>query len=237
VTPRRGSPAVLARALALVLAGAGCGSSIHVLSPDDAGQDAAARQAQAVVLGASLSENVVGQQGDEQVSVQVSIANLGGTPVTGVRARDARVGWSGLVVMVTLSPDATSDTTSPIAPGETRVVTFTGSVPPLGVCTQDLEAQPNPHHGLATLGLTIASSAGGAALAGVDVAVTCIGAPGDMVLTCDRSLADACADVDMQGNPVLHCTPNGSAVFSDTSYCGTDVSTSSPAATTTSVGC
>jgi hypothetical protein len=205
--------------LAVAIAGAGCGGSIHVLPPDDAGQDTAVSQAQVIALGASLSESVVGQLGDEQVSVQVSIANLGGTPVTGVRARDARMAWDGVTIMVTLSPDATS----PIAPDETRIVTFSGSVPPLGVCTQALEAQPNPHLGLATLGFTIASSAGGVALAGIDVAITCVGAPGDTVLTCDRSIADACADVDMQGNPVLHCTPDIEAFYSDTSYCGTDV--------------
>ena len=170
------------------------------------------------VTSASLTENGI-LPAEEEVDLTLAVANVGDAPISDVALQEGRIETETLDLALAFSPAAAVDA-SPILPGETRTLVFTASVVPLGVCTSDLELQPNPHSGLVTIGFTVVSSAGGHALSDVDVPVTCQ-YPGDVVLACDGALSDACAQLDPQGAPVLQCTGDWDSVTRDTSLCGT----------------
>jgi hypothetical protein len=122
---------------------------------------------------ASLTEDLpTGERASERLVVGITILNVGEVPVENVFVRDGRVGWLGMVMDAGFALDPASDN-SPLAPGEGRELLFGADVVPLGVCTTALGAQPNPHHGLVSVALTLLSSGGAWALAGIDVAVTC----------------------------------------------------------------
>jgi hypothetical protein len=171
------------------------------------------------VVSASLTEDAVNLT-REQLRLELAIANTGAVPVTDVVVQEGRLEVTNLDLALALSLDPASDG-SPIAPGETRNLVFDASVVPLGVCTSDLELTPNPHMGLVTIGVTVVSSAGGTALSGIDVAVTCQFTASDLVLQCADSLADACVATDTAGNTILDCKSTYGAALQDTSLCGT----------------
>jgi hypothetical protein len=166
-------------------------------------------------VGATLAESVA-QVAEEPLQLEIEVANVGDVPVNAVDVREARLDWAGLDLALDFSLDPGADV-SAIAPGETRSITFDATLFPLGLCTRDLAMQPNPHHGLVTMGATVVSSAGASALAGIDVAVTCT-APD--AITCERTLASACTDEDTVGL-VLDCAPDWNAALADRSLCNT----------------
>lgn len=171
---------------ALVLGACACeqigSTAVRVLPTDDGGDGHPTGHARIVSSEAALTEDPsrVGS-GTERIGLTVDIANVGQVGVDRVVARDGRVAWMGLALATDflLDPAPPSDA-APIAPGETRRVRFAADVIPLGVCTAQVMETVNPHHGLVTIGLTVVSSAGAWAMAGVDAAVTCLGpAPAD----------------------------------------------------------
>src|SRR5262249_18901283 len=113
-------------------------------------RDASAGRASVSVVSASLTENAV-QLTREQLRIQLAVTNTGTVPVTDVATQEGRLGAAGLDLPLALTADPGSDA-SPIAPGETRNLSFSASVVPLGVCTSDLEFEPNPHSGLVSVG-------------------------------------------------------------------------------------
>jgi hypothetical protein len=209
----------LCEALAWVLLIGACKGSTQPEPVRVYPRDGGSGHAQVSVVSAALTEDAT-RPAQEQLALELAIANLGTSPVTGVAIQEGRLDGASLDFAIRLTLDAAADA-SPIAPGETRHLAFSASVVPLGVCTPDLELQPNPHSGLVTMGFTVVSSAGGSALSGIDVAVTCNFPAADVTVDCSSSVADACAATDTGGNLVLHCSPDLASATRDTSLCGT----------------
>jgi hypothetical protein len=206
-------------ALACVLTVAACSGSAAPGPVRVYPRDGGTGHGQISVVSASLTEDAL-HPSREQLRLELAVANLGSVPVTDVLTQEGRLEGTNLDLTIAFSLDPASDA-SPIAPGETRDLVFEASVVPLGVCTADLEFSPNPHTGLVSAGVTVVSSAGGSALSGIDVAVTCQFPAGDVTFSCPSSVADACAATDMLGNPILHCAVDWGTATRDTSLCGT----------------
>lgn len=178
-----------AAAWMLVLTASACegarSTTIRVLPLDGGGASAVAMQGRAHIVSseASLTEDLTRAGGELlRVDLRIDIANVGdgdaGEDIDRVFTRDGRVGWLGMAVVADFVRAPGWDP-RPIAPGETRAMLFAADVFPLGVCTRAMVGEANPHHGLVTIGLTLLTSAGAWAFAGIDAAVTCAGEWGD----------------------------------------------------------
>jgi hypothetical protein len=169
-------PGVCGAAALLIAAASACDPSVPVpvrVLPPDGGSTQGTARAQVVASRASLTEDPPRvDQPPEQVVVGITLLNVGEAPVENELIRDGRVGWLGVAMDANFVRAAAWDA-SPFAPGEQRELLFVADVVPLGVCTSATIALPNPHHGLVTVGLTLLSSGGAWALAGIDAAVTC----------------------------------------------------------------
>jgi hypothetical protein len=102
---------------------------------------------------------------------------------------------------------------SPVAKGETRVLTFLGSDRNLHLCPRTCDQ--NPHLDLVQLDATVVSDAG-QWFFHVDVAVTCAN---ELPRMCKVDLAEGCQGTDVAGQP-LRCLPTWTEVLSD-NLCGT----------------
>lgn len=158
-------------ALASILLVAACGGSSGVpptrVYPSDGGN----RRPDVTVVGASLIEDALVPR-PEQVRVELTVANVGDVAVTDIAVQEGRIEASGLDLALNFD-FADASAVRPLSPGETRRIVLVATLVPLGICTDALLALPNPHNGVASVGLTLLSSAGGRALGGIDVAVTC----------------------------------------------------------------
>lgn len=162
-------PVLLIAGMSFVACGGSAPSSGPVrVYPNEAGTNG---RADLSIVGASLTEDAI-RPAKEQLLVAIEVTNVGAVPVSGFAVQEGHISAPSLNLPVTLSFAATADQT-PIEAGQTRPLALEATLVPLGLCTSDLEASPNPHHGLATIGFTFLTSGGAHAVTGVDVAVTC----------------------------------------------------------------
>ena len=211
------------RVLVLVFAGeAACGT--HAATPD-AGGDAGLRQEASVPREAgapgaqliSFSASTIESFGiaSEQVRLELTIANIGGTPVNNVGVFTGRVEWPGNLTLAAQYALDPSEGATPLAPGETRTFVFLANQPNLGACAGATLCEANPHLGLMSTSAEVLSDVASWDISTV-VALTC---SSDYPTVCAQSVADACHLTDSSGAPLFRCVTDWANVLTD-NLCG-----------------